>query len=155
MADSGKTQNAIWPLPSFSFQVTWGKTSSLAFTEVSGLDTETQPIEYRHSNSKNYYPIKMPGLAKFSNVTFKKGVFVNDNTFWDWYNLITMNTYERVPVVIQLLDEKQGVTMTWSLTNAWPTKITAPSLKSDGNEVAIETIEVCHEKLTIANPGAK
>ena len=62
-----------------------------------------------------------------------------------------MNTMPRTMVVIQLLDEKGNPTMTWTLNNAWPTKITAPTLKSDGNEIAIESIEVAYETLTIAN----
>jgi phage tail-like protein len=41
--------------------------------------------------------------------------------------------------------------MTWTLNNAWVTKISSPTMKSDGNEVAIESIEVAHEGLTIAN----
>lgn len=151
MADDGSAQNAIWPLPSFSFQVSWGSQQSIAFQEISGLDAETQVIEYRHSNSKDYSTIKMPGIAKYSNITMKKGIFVKDKTFWEWYSKIKMNTYPRTTVVIQLLDEKQAPTMTWTLKNAWVTKISGPSLKSDGNEVAIETIEVVHEGLTVEN----
>lgn len=151
MADDGSAQNAIWPLPSFSFQVSWGSQQKIAFQEISGLDAETQVIEYRHSNSKDYSTLKMPGIAKYSNITMKKGIFVKDQTFWDWYSKISMNIYPRTTVVIQLLDENQAPTMTWTLKNAWVTKVSGPSLKSDGNEVAIETIEVAHEGLTIAN----
>lgn len=151
MADDGSAQNAIWPLASFSFQVSWGSQSKIAFQEVSGLDTETQVIEYRHSNSPVHSTIKMPGIKKFGNVTLKKGVFAKDNAFWDWYSQIKMNTIARISVVIQLLDEKGDPTMTWTLANAWPTKISAPSMKSDGNEVAIQTIEVAHEGITIEN----
>lgn len=152
MADDGSAQSqTIWPLPSFSFQVTWGSQSKIPFQEVSGLDTETQVIEYRHSNSPVYSTIKMPGIKKFGNVTMKKGIFVKDNSFWAWYSQITMNTIKRIGVVVQLLDEKSNPTMTWTLTNAWPTKISAPTLKSDGNEVAIQTIEIAHEGLVISN----
>ena len=151
MADDGSTQNAVWPLPSFSFQVTWGTQTKIPFQEVSGLDTETQVIEYRHSNSPAFSTIKMPGIKKFGNVTMKKGIFVKDNTFWAWYSQITMNTIKRIGVVVQLLDEKGNPTMTWTLTNAWPTKISSPTMKSDGNEVAIQTIEIAHEGLVIAN----
>ena len=42
-------------------------------------------------------------------------------------------------------------TMVWTLQNAWPTKITGTDLKADGNEVAVETLEIAHEGLTIAN----
>ena len=151
MADDGSTQNAIWPLPSFSFQVTWGTQTKIPFQEVSGLDTETQILEYRHSNSPAYSTIKMPGIKKFGNVTMKRGIFVKDNTFWAWYSQITMNTIKRIGVVVQLLDEKGAPTMVWTLTNAWPTKISSPTMKSDGNEVAIQTIEIAHEGLVIAN----
>lgn len=151
MADDGSAQNAIWPLPTFRFQVTWGDQKDIPFQEVSGLDSETQIIEYRHSNTQAFSTIKMPGIKKFGNVTMKKGVFTKDNKFWDWYAQITMNTIKRITVIVQLLDEKGAPTMTWTLLNAWPTKISSPTLKSDGNEVAIQTIEIAHEGLTIEN----
>jgi phage tail-like protein len=93
----------------------------------------------------------MPGIKKYGNVTLKKGVFKSDNKFWDWFNQIKMNTIKRVPVTISLLDEAGKPTMVWTLTNAWPTKITGTDLKAEGNEVAVETIEIAHEGLTIAN----
>ena len=64
---------------------------------------------------------------------------------------IKMITIKRVPVTISLLDDAGAATMVWTLTNAWPTKITMTDLKSEGNEVAIETIEVAHEGITVAN----
>jgi phage tail-like protein len=153
MADDGSQEGATWPMPAFSFQVTWGTQQNIAFQEVTGLDTETQAIEYRHSNSKAYSVMKMPGIAKFGSVTMKKGIFVNDNAFWDWYKQITMNTIKRITVVVQLLDQNSKPMMSWTLNNAWPTKISGPQLKSDGNDVAIQTIEIAHEGLTIANPA--
>jgi len=41
--------------------------------------------------------------------------------------------------------------MAWILQNAWPSKIAGTDLKPDGNEVAIETIELVHEGLVIKN----
>ena len=148
---AGEAQNNSWPLPKFYFSVKFGDGKHASFQEISGLETETQPIEYRHGDSQVFSTIKMPGIVKSGNVTMKKGVFVNDNNFWDWYNQIKMNTIKRQTVVISLLDEGGNPTMTWSLVNAWPTKITATDHKSDGNEVAVETIEIAHEGLTIAN----
>ena len=84
-------------------------------------------------------------------MTMKKGIFKSDNKFGDWLSEIKMNTIKRMPITISLLDEAGAPTMTWTLTNAWPTKITGPDLKSDGNEVAIETIEIFHEGITITN----
>jgi phage tail-like protein len=81
----------------------------------------------------------------------KRGVFVNDNKFLDWQAEIKMKTIKRITVLIKLLDESGEVTMQWQLNNAWPTKISSTDLKSDGNEVAIDTIEIAHEQLIITN----
>ncbi len=147
---AGEAQNNIWPLPKFYFSVTIdGK--EYPFQEVSGLETETQVLEYRHGNSPQFSTIKMPSIAKVGNVTLKKGVFVKDNNYWNWYSQIKMNTIKRVTVIIKLLDEKGKPTMSWTLQNAFPTKITSTDLKSDGNEIAVETLEIAHEGLVIAN----
>lgn len=152
MADDGSNPpSQAWPLPKFHFQVKWDS-AVMSFSEVSGLDVEAQPIEYRHGDSPVFSAIKMPGLKKVGNVTMKRGVFIkSDNKFWDGFNQIKMNTIKRVPVTISLLDEEGKPTMVWTLTNAWPTKVTGTDLKSDGSEVAIESIEIAHEGLTIAN----
>ncbi len=146
------TQDNLWPLLKFYFAVSIGsQDNTVSFQEVSGLETETQPIKYRHGDSKLFSTIKMPGIAKYGNVTLKKGIFVNDNNFWKWYDAIKMNAIKRETVTIKLLDESGSPTMTWTLTNAWPTKITATDMKSDSNEVAVETLEISHEGLTIKN----
>jgi phage tail-like protein len=151
MADDGSNQSgAAWPMPKFQFEVKWDD-KVMSFQEVSGLDIEAQAIEYRHGDSKVFSTIKMPGIKKFSNITMKKGVFANDSNFSDWLNQIKMNTIKRTTMTISLLDEQGKPTMVWTLTNAWPTKITGTDLKSDGNEAAIETLEIAHEGLTIAN----
>ena len=151
MADDGSAESqTVWPLPKFYFEVKWDS-NVMSFQEVSGLDIEAQIIEYRHGDSKEFATIKMPGIKKVGNVTMKKGVFVKDNKFWDWFNQIKMNTIKRIPVTISLLDESGAPTMVWTLSNAWPTKITGTDLKSDGNEAAVETIEIAHEGITIEN----
>lgn len=149
---AGEVQDQVWPLPKFYFTVTLGDNNSVSFQEVDGLDSETQPIEYRHGNSPVFYPIKMPGLGKVGNVTLRKGIFVNDTWFWDWYNEIKLNTIARRTVVISLLDETATPKRTWTLNNAWPTKITGTDLKSEGNEVAVESVEIAYETLVVTAP---
>lgn len=146
------TEGSAWPMPKFRFEVDFGtELKNVAFQEVSGLDVETQIIEYRNSNSPVFSTEKMPGITKYGNITMKRGIFVNDNSFWNWHSEIKMNTIKRRTVIIKLLDETGKVTMQWQLNNAWPTKITSTDLKSDGNEVAVDTIEIAHEQLIISN----
>lgn len=141
---------ADYPLPKFHFQVEWGGTQ-IGFTEVSGMDVETEVIEYRNGASPEYHKVKMPGMQKFSNITLKRGTFTSDNEFFDWWNTVQLNTIERRDITISLLNENHEPVVVWKIKNAWPTKVQATDLKSDGNEVAIETMEIVHEGMTIQN----
>ena len=96
----------------------------------------------------------MPGLQKFNNVTMKRGVFVGNNDFYNWFAKIKANTITRTTITVKLLNQDNKPTMTWLLNNAWPTKITSTDMKSDGNEPAIETLEIAFENLVIANANA-
>ena len=58
----------------------------------------------------------------------------------------------RRPVTIKLLNEEHNAIITWTLQNAWPSKIQSTDLKADANEVAIETMELVHEGLDILLP---
>lgn len=150
MADNGAAQAATtWPLVKFQFSVKIGS-DELLFQEVTGLSSETQVIEYRVGNSAVFSTVKMPGIKKFGNVTMKKGMFKDDKKLWDMYNKIKMNTFERQTVVISLLDESNGVAMSWNLKNAFPVKMSVSDLKADANEPAVETIELAHEGFDLA-----
>tara|TARA_B110000902_G_scaffold253441_1_gene316091 strand:- start:1408 stop:1878 length:471 start_codon:yes stop_codon:yes gene_type:complete len=150
VAGSGGEQDQYWPLPKFYFSVDIGDFTDLPFQEVSGLDVETEAIEYRHGNSSVMSAIKMPGMFKFSDVTFKKGVFDGDNQFYEWISSISLNTFERVTITIRLLDEDGAPSMTWTLLNAFPLKVTPTDMNSQSSEAGIETIVFAHEGLVSA-----
>ncbi len=146
-----------YPLPKFHFQVEWGGTK-IGFTEVSGLDVETEVIEYRHGASKEYSKTKQPGMPKYSNITCKRGTFQSDNEFYDWWkeNVFfqegnSSGSKFRRNITISLLNEEHNPIVVWKVKNAWPTKVQSTDLKGDGNETAIESIELVHEGLTIQN----
>ena len=62
-----------------------------------------------------------------------------------------MNTIKRKALTISLLDEAQNPTMVWKIQNAFPVKVTGTDLKAEGNEVAVESIEIAHEGFVIEN----
>ncbi len=149
MADDGSAQStSVWPLPKFHFQVKWDD-SEVAFQEVSGLDIEAQTIEYRAGNSPVFSTVKMPGLLKTGTITMKKGVFKSDNAIFNWFAEIKMNTITRKSLTISLLDEEHNPTMVWKVRNAFPVKVSSTDLKAEGNEVAVETLELAFEGLEI------
>mgnify|MGYP003562130423 CR=1 FL=1 len=139
---------ANYPLPKFHYVVQWGG-SRVGFTEVTGLTVENEMIEYREGNSPEYSKIKMPGMQKFGNITLKRGTFQSDNEFFKWWNTKSLGKIERRDVTISLLNENHEPVMVWKVKNSWPVKVQSADLKSDANEVAIETMELAHEGLTI------
>jgi phage tail-like protein len=138
----------IYPLSNFHFQVDWGGTR-IGFTEVSGLNIENDVIDYREGSSPEYSSTKMPGQQKYSNIVLKRGIHKGDNEFFDWMKTIKMNKVERRDITISLLDEEHAPAIIWKVKNAWPVKYAGPVLKADGNEVAIETLELAHEGITV------
>lgn len=140
-----------YPVSAFHFQVEWGGTR-IGFTEVSGLTVELQSIDYREGSSLEYQVTKMPGIPQYSNITLKRGVYRSDNEFFQWLNTVKMNNIERRDITISLLNEEHEPVMVWKVKDAWPCKVEGPSLNSTGNEVAVESIELCHEGLVIETP---
>jgi len=135
------------PFPAYNFIVEIdGLTVKGSFTEVSGLETEIQVIEYR--NGGDIAVRKLPGLNKNNDVTLKRGV-VADSSLWNWFKSVRDGSVFRTNVVITLLDDQRKPVRRWKLSNAWPRKYTGPAFNAKGNDVAIESLEVTHEGLDV------
>lgn len=138
-----------YPIPRFHFQVDWGG-AKISFTEVTGLVMEREKIEYRHSDSKDFNKIAMPGMVKNNNITLKRGKFEADFDYNTWLEEIADDRVnKRRDVTIRLLNEKHNPVAAWTAARCFPVKVTAPDLKSDANEIAVESIEIAHEGLKL------
>jgi phage tail-like protein len=136
------------PLPAFRFMVDWGG-KRVGFSEVSGLDTRAEMIEYREGSSPVDEKIAIPGLKKTGTVTLKRGVMARDNDFFQWYATVRAGTAERRDITISLLNEDSEPVMVWKLREAWPVAIEAPTLNAMASEIAIESLEIAHGGLRI------
>jgi phage tail-like protein len=141
---------AEYPLPKCHFQVEWGGTK-IGFTEVSGLEVTTEKVQYRDGASKEFTKLQMPGMQTFGDLTLKRGIFAGDNEFYEWWNSVSLNTIERRDITISLLNEQHEPVVVWKVKNAWPTKVTSTDLNATSNDVAIETLVLAHEGLTMEN----
>jgi phage tail-like protein len=138
---------ATYPLPKFHFSVEWGG-ARIGFTEATGLDVQTDVVEYREGNSPDFSKLKMPGLKKFSNVTLKRGTVAGDSDFYAWINTLNMNTVERRDVTIKLLNENHEPVFAWKVLNAFPVKYQPGDFNSGTNEVMVETLELAIEGMS-------
>ena len=132
------------------FIVNWGGART-GFTEVSGLSTEVQVIEYREGSDIENSSRNIPGLKKHGNITLKRGIVAGDNEFYKWFETIKMSTVEKRDITVSLLNEDHEPIMTWKVSKAFPIRIEGPLLNAQKGEVAIETLELAHEGITIEN----
>ncbi len=136
------------PYRSFNFQLEIDNIPTGAFSECSGLTTEVDAVDYREGTDLQPNVRKLSGLVKFNNIVLKRGV-TQDKSLWNWYNNIFAGIPDRRNVTIILLDEAHQPVIRWHVENAWVKKLDAPSFKASGNEIAIESVELVHEGLTI------
>ena len=135
--------NTDFPLPKFHFNVQWGG-SKIAFTEVSGLNKEMDILEHRVGSSPEFFKRKMPGLQKVGNITLKRGVFINDNEFYEWYNTVALNTVQRRDLTISLLDENHEPKVVWKVKECFIVSLKCTDLKAEANEIDIDTVELAN-----------
>lgn len=166
MADTTVGGGVSYPLTKMNFVVSLDSADAVAaFSEVNGIQGEVDMIPFRQGNSNSLAPIKLPGLVKHGNVTLKYG-FTANSALKTW--IVDCMSEQRDPskirknVQIELVDinTKQAPTdirttvdtsgHVWILTNAWVQKYTGPDLNANESQVAIETIEIAYETLTIA-----
>ncbi len=118
-------------------------------SEVSGLSSEIEVIEYREGSSPSTASIQMPGRKINNNITLRRGIVQSDNDFFEWINAINQNQVERRDLRISLLNEKHEPVVVWKIYKSFPVKIAWTDLKADANETAIESLELAHEGLSI------
>jgi phage tail-like protein len=144
---SGTTR--IDPYRSFNFRIEIDNTTVASFSEVSGAVAEGDAVDYREGKDSVNSVRKLVGLRKYGPITLKRG-YTKDSTLWDWYAAVaTGSSGARRSGSIVLRDETQTDVLFFHFVNGFINKIEGPSLKASGNEVAIESVEIVHEGLTI------
>lgn len=150
-----------YPLPAYNYRVTFygsefilgaAGTTTLGFSEVSGLSVQYEHAVYRHGLSFLSGITIVRGQADPVKVTMKRGVFANNtgDFFYNWlgsedkFTLLKSRTKD---ITIDLCDETGAALMRWLVKDAMPIRMDMPSFNADNNEVAIETLEVVAHSL--------
>ena len=130
------------PYNNFNFHVEIDGITRAAFHECSGFDSTIDVIEHREGGETTLR--KLPGMTKYSNIVLKRGI-TDDKQLYDWHIKAVKGQVDRKNGSILLLDRGGQEVARWNFVRAWPSKWTGPSLTSEGNDVAIETLELVHE----------
>lgn len=153
-----------YPLTKMNFLVSVDQVNGVAaFSEVTGVDASVDVIEFRQGNSSSLAPVKIQGLVKHGNITLKMG-YTKDQDFKTWVQdcvserrpetprrTVTIELIDIAPGAPQSIQETPAGTLTWVLKEAWVCKYTGPDLNASTSEVAMESVELAYEELTIPN----
>lgn len=131
------------PYRSFKFRVEIQGITVGGFSEVTGLQFETETETYEEGGVNNYVHV-LPKRTKLQNITLKRGI-TDANELWDWYQDVVGGRLEKKSGAIILMDADGKDKWRWDFFKAYPVKWTGPELRADSNTVAFETIELVHE----------
>lgn len=138
------------PLPVFCFHVTFtdlGGTVETFFKSVSGLRYETEVVPVR-AGGANDTTFNLVGGMKWSPLVLKQG-FTNSSGLIKWREEWTKDgAKKRTGGSIILLDTALTPKAEWKFVRGWPSKWEIGEFDAAKNELAIETLEICHEGLT-------
>ena len=143
-----QTGQRVDPHGNFNFLVEIDGITRAAFHEVSGFDSTIDVIEHREGGD-NTTVRKLPGMTKHSNIVLKWGL-ADDRDLYDWHRDAVNGKVQRRNGSIVLLDRQGQERMRWNFVNAWPSKWDGPDFNAEGNDIAIETLELAHEGVTRA-----
>lgn len=135
------------PLIGFNFQLMIEGTVAGYFTECSGIGSEHEIIEHKVVNDSGQEIVrKIPGRLKWQDITLKRGI-TSDLQIWTWRETVLQGKMSdsRKPITITMMSRDYQPVAIWHFTNAWPSKVSGPSLKSDSNEFGVEELTIVHE----------
>jgi phage tail-like protein len=154
MAVTAAEIRQAYPLPVYNFRVEIGP-ESVAFSEVTGLSIAYEVASFKESQTESgiagprtYY---MPSQLKETTITLKKGIVrsASVKNLYQWIAGIAVNQIEKKDIFVRLCDEAGAPVISWRVVNAFPTKLDAPGFDAKSNDVAVETMELRADRVTI------
>lgn len=132
------------PFNNYNFTVEIQGITRAAFHECTGFNSSIDVIEHREGGAIS--PQKLPGQTKYGNITLRRGV-TDDVDLYNWHLQIAKGVITRQNGSVVIRDRTGTEQARWNFFNAWPVRWEGPALNAEGNDVAIETLELAVERL--------
>ncbi len=157
----------VGPLPSFNFYIALVDEPDNAlkeaaqvassfvlggFSEAQGLESEIEVVEYA-AGGVNDRVFRFPTRARFPHVVLSRGVAFDEDLYL-WHEAFLKGEGRRRNGMIFLANEARVPIKAWTFENGIPVKWSGPALNAATPGVAIEKLEIAHEKLALTlSPG--
>jgi phage tail-like protein len=142
------------PYAQFNFLVDLGTGNTdgphAGFQECSEIGMSVDVVEYRNGNEKENSVRKLTGLARYPDVTLKRGI-IGSLDLYQWLNDIRNGNQSAVrTVVVQLMNEDHtAVVQEWKLMRARIVKHVSGPFNARASDVAMEEITLAYERLEL------
>jgi phage tail-like protein len=120
------------------------------FTELSNLGDENDVVEFKaiDSSSGRDVTLFVPGRLNTNEITLKRGV-TNDMTFWAWRQTVRDGEIDqaRTNLTIVMYNRKYEPLVEWTLTAAWPSKLSGPDSQAGNSDFGVEEVTIYYHDL--------
>lgn len=154
------------PLPAFNFYIALIDASDVSsmllsglggfllggFSECTGLESTLEVEEYKEGGVNDRVH-RFPSRMTYGNITLKHGVGFGES-LWLWHEEFIKGEGTRRNGLIVLANEMRIPIKIWSFDRGIPVKWSGPGFNATSSGVAMESIEIAHEKLELVmSPG--
>jgi len=143
------------PYGNYYFALEINNTEVAHFVECSGLKNGCQAFEITEGGY-NGHVHKRPGQSKWENIVLKYAT--SASTFLlEWRDAFLQDEFSQRTQYsgsIAIMSNDGTVVRRYHFTNAWPVSWEGPHLSSSASELAIETLEIAHDGLTLDSFGS-
>lgn len=154
MATTTTEIKTLYPLPVYNYKVEIDG-EAIAFSEVSGLSIQFETTTYKESPTENGKVgpnvFHMPAQGTPTTLSLKKGIVRGGSiaALYSWISSKSINQIRKKDIYVRLMDETGAAVISWKVINAFPTKLDAPTFDANSNDVAVESMELMADLVTV------
>jgi phage tail-like protein len=154
MAMTKEEIRARYPLPAYNYRVSI-EGELVGFQQVTGLTLTYEVQTYKESPvdgaAAGPVVMRMPAQQNEVNITLQKGIVIGKSVanLYAWISDTQTNLIEKKNIQIDLCNEEGAPLIRWTVVNAFPKTLTAPTFDATVNDVAIESLELVADRITI------
>jgi phage tail-like protein len=135
------------------FSITIDGYEIAAFSELQGITTSVDVVDFRQSSDKEVMISKMPGSHTPPTVVLKRGKS-NSMELWSWHEAVLAGDMAaaRKSCSLVMYNTDGKPVARYHMENAWPAKIEIGGLKAGASEVLMESVTVVCEHIQRVAP---
>jgi phage tail-like protein len=148
MATGLSSQQPHDALTAARFSITIDGYEIASFSELQGITTEVEPVDFLESTDKEVIFKKLPGKAKPPTIKLSRGKNASME-LWAWHEAVLQGNIvaARKSCSLIMYNYDGAPVARYHLEQAWPSKLEVGGLKAGASEVLMETVTIVCEHI--------